>query len=109
MRLARLVYEGELGHDDKVAADLMLLGLRGWSLRPNSPGGFHRLNSPHTFTDATDLVWDKPLLFEAQELADEPDRCGYRLVERVYEAFGFRREAIPREFDEASGRLLLPE
>jgi len=37
----------------------------------------------------------------------EPDRCAFRLIRRVYEGFGHREDAIPAEFDRASGQLLL--
>lgn len=39
----------------------------------------------------------------------EPDRCGFRLVRRVYRAFGLRESDIPSEFDRRVGRLILPE
>jgi hypothetical protein len=52
---------------------------------------------------------DTPLVFKAEEIEAEPDRCGCRLVERVYEGFGLGRDAIPREFDQEAGRLLLEE
>lgn len=68
-----------------------------------------RSNGSTTFEESEDLLWEKPLVFSADEIENEPDRCGYRLVERVYEAFGYRREQIPAEFDTKSGRLLLPE
>ncbi len=54
-----------------------------------------------------DLVVE--LEFSAEQIQQEPDRCGYRLVERVYEAFSYRREQIPEEFDQKTGRLILPE
>jgi hypothetical protein len=52
---------------------------------------------------------ESPLIFRFSEICALDDRCGYRRVERVYEAFGYRRDAIPKEFDSASGRLVLPE
>lgn len=105
-RLARKVYEGALKPQDLIVADLALLGVRGWSLRPYSPRtwGF----SGAEYRDSPDLVWEKPLTFRYEEV-EADDRCAFRLVERVYEAFGFRRDAIPQEFDRKTGRLILPE
>jgi len=55
------------------------------------------------------LLLTQPLIFQFEEMDTEPDRCGYRLVEQVYEAFGLRREDIPKLFDLETGRLVLPE
>jgi hypothetical protein len=61
------------------------------------------------YTTGDDLAWEDPLVFSLQEVIEEPDRCGFRLVRRVYEAFGFYEDAIPKEFDRKTGRLVLPE
>jgi hypothetical protein len=110
LRIASKVYqEGGLPPNARVFADLSFFGLRGWKLRP---GSFFSTwlpsPQPSAFEDSDDLLWE-PLDFSAEEIASEPDRCGYRLVERVYEAFGFRREQIPQEFDQKTGHLILPE
>lgn len=47
-------------------------------------------------------------MFEWQQIVDEPDRCAYRLIRRIHEAFGYDDEQIPREFDPETGRLSLP-
>lgn len=108
-RIARRVYDGKLEPLDRVVADLALFGLKGWKLRPGSPGPWFRDHDPEPFSESDDLTLEPPLVFKADEIASEPDRCGVRLVERVYEAFGHRREAIPSEFDRRAGRLVLPE
>lgn len=107
-RLAGYLYRelGDLAGD--VLADCAFFGIRGWRLRDGSldfldPGD---LREP---TDLDDLIWEEPLRFAAHEISEEPDRCGFRLVRRVYEAFGIREAAIPSFFDRGSGRLILPE
>jgi hypothetical protein len=91
----------------EVVADLALFGLEGWKLRQGSPQGTgYARQAPIVFPEA-DLVSDRPLVFAAQDFLNEPDRCALRLVEQVYEAFGFGRDQIPPEFDQRSGRLVL--
>jgi hypothetical protein len=106
LRLAGKVYSTHLGSDDRVVADLAFIGLRGWKLRWGSPksGYFHL--GPKEFLEGDDFLLEKPLMFSGAELIDEPDRCGARLLERVYEAFGYSREAFPPEFDQKTGRLV---
>jgi hypothetical protein len=108
-RIARVVYEETLQPADAIVADLALIGARGWKLRPGSSAAIGPRTRMAEFDAAEDLVLERPLVFSFGELASQPDRCGYRLVERVYEAFGYRREAIPREFDAKAGRLVLSE
>jgi hypothetical protein len=88
-------------------ARLALFGLRGWTLRPGTPLtlDFARVYKPTVFKD-DDLVVDPPLTFAAEELRDQPDRCAFRLVARVYEAFGYFDDAIPRQFDRTTGRYI---
>lgn len=105
-RIAQKIYEDKL--QGPVVADLALFGISGWKLRPGSPDSWF-FAEPATFSESTDLTWERPLVFSVEEIDTQPDRCGLRLVERVYEAFGLRREAVPREFDRESGRLVLPE
>ncbi|MFL6235637.1 MAG: helix-turn-helix domain-containing protein [Thermoanaerobaculia bacterium] len=94
---------------------IALLGLEGWTLRPFSPNlryldgwGNYLLQEPGTSSDE-DFVLDKPLSFPLNEVRDQPDRCGFRLVSRIYEAFGFGPDQMPRELDQNAGRLILPE
>lgn len=118
-RIARVVYleavAGEgLEDGDPVVADLGLFGLHGWKLRPGptrgrSSTGFDDRRPVEYPGPEEDLTWPKPLVFSWSEVRDEPDRCGFRLVRRVYEAFGLREDAIPSSFDRRSGRLILPE
>jgi hypothetical protein len=111
MRLARRIYldKGRMAPNDLILADLALIGIQGWKLRPNSPGAWFLSTPPRVFSETKDLVWDPPLIFRFEELDGSPDLCGFRLVARVYEAFGYRREQIPREFDQKAGRLILPD
>lgn len=105
-RTARSIYGGHLQPRDTIVIDLVISGLKGWQLRPGTPGAWHR--RAVVFSKADDFVLIKPLAFFFEEIEAEPDRCGYRLIERIYEAFGFRRESIPF-FDPETGRLVLPE
>jgi hypothetical protein len=105
LRIARAVYQDHIHAGGRVVADLALFNVRSWKLLA-TPG---RWQDPRAFTEADDFLLEKPLVFRAEEIRDEPDRCGIRLIERVYEAFGFPAEALPPEVDRQSGRLVLPE
>jgi len=110
-RLAAQVYSAELAPEAKVMADLALFGLEGWTLRPYSPSvhGYRIHSMQHDtwpFDEGTDFV-DRPISFESRELCDEPDWCSYRLIKRVYEAYGHTEDLIPREFDPKTRKLLI--
>jgi Putative DNA-binding domain len=108
LRVARVIYQDYLDPGNAVIADLLLSGLKDWILRPGTPDVWFSANRPRTFTE-DDFVLAQPLVFRFEEIDSEPDRCGYRLVERVYEGFRIRREDIPKLFDAQSGRLVFPE
>jgi hypothetical protein len=88
-KMARVIYRNVLRPQDTVVVDLLLAGANGWKLR----AGWY---SERRIMQSKDLVLTQPLTFLFREIAEEPDRCGYRLIERVYEAFGLRREDIPK-------------
>ncbi len=93
-----------------VLVDCAFVGLRGWSLRegsPLSPQFPMVATGPGNFSE-DDLVPMLPFRFEREQIIDEPDRCGLRLITFVYEAFGYGAEAIPPEFDRLSGKLVIP-
>ena len=111
-RLARVfLEESRTSVGVNILADLAFFGIRGWKLRPGSiVGNRSRFNDPIEYPEAEeDLTWTKPLIFHLGELMKEPDRCGFRLVRRVYEAFGYREDEMPREYDRESDRLVLPD
>ena len=107
-RIARVVYRGFLDSEDRVAADLALLGVRGWGLREGTPDDFFLLGNELARLEEPDLIWE-PIVFSFREIDEAPDRCGFRLVRRVYQAFGWRQEDMPRHYDPEAGRLILPE
>jgi hypothetical protein len=106
VRMACEIYKGCLEPDDEVIADLALIRLHGWTLRRGSPRSFGLAKA---FVEADDFLLEKPLIFSCKDVVQEPDRCGARLLERLYEAFGYSRDALPPEFNQESGRLILPE
>jgi len=112
-RLASALYR-DLPEPDggEVVADLVFVGLQDWVLKPYSPDTvLYRVRSGAKFQEE-DLLYPEPLVFHWREVLDEPDRCAFRLVERVYKAFfgaGYQDKIIPREYDRAAGRLVLPE
>lgn len=108
-RMARVIYQGLLEEASPIVVGLALTGLKGWQLRPGTPGPWFSANSAETFEDANDLVLSQPLVFRFQEVETAADRCGLRLLERVYEAFGIRREDLPKFFDPETSRLVFPE
>lgn len=87
---------------------MALYGLQGWHLRPGSPNRWGFRPPAATRFEENDFILERPLVFQMEELR-EPDNCGYRLVRRIYEAFGFLESAIPDELDRKLGRLVLPE
>ncbi len=109
-RLASTIYrEHALDRLSSVLADLALFGLKDWTLRPHSPRSFaYKLSTPRIFLEE-DLLLTKPLPFESGEILDEPDRCGFRLIEKVYERFDYWEDKIPQEFDRLTGKLVLPD
>jgi hypothetical protein len=93
-----------------VLGDLALLNVGARQLRPGSPGElFFGSNEPSQSTEGGDILAKSPLMFTANEVLAEPDRCGFRLVRRVYQAFGMREDDIPNAYDRKAGRLILPE
>ncbi len=130
-RLAQAVYRECVIHDDArrprgqaspetgdneessvdVLADIAFFGIRGSKLRGGSMLERHwRGNTIREYPeDEEDLTWPEPLVFRLGELLEEPDRCGFRLIRRVYDAFGYREPEMPREYLRESGRLILPE
>ena len=95
-------------------ASLALLGLEGWTLRPFSPWDFrsglwsYLRGDPQPSSELPNLL-PRVLRFTLGEVRDQPDRCGFRLVSRIYEAFGYGIHQIPPDFDHEAGRLILPE
>lgn len=81
-RLASTIYrEHALERLSSVLADLALFGLKDWTLRPYSPRSFgYKLHHPKLFVEEN-LLLPKPLTLERDEILDEADRCGFRLVE----------------------------
>lgn len=111
LRLAGKIYSDHLGADAWIVADLSLIGVKGWRLKGGSPrsGTINFSQRPKEFLEADDFLLEKPLVFSSKDIVQEPDRCGARLLERVYEGFGYGREAFPPEFDQETGRLMFTE
>lgn len=113
-RLASTLYEDESvwerppgsGH---VLARLAVGGLAEHALLPGSLK--HWRQNAHRIArfDLDGFLLERPLVFTLREVIETPDRCGFRLVRQLYEAFGFLESDMPPEFDRASGRLVLPE
>lgn len=111
-RLAARIYS-HAPETTAVYADLALFGLRGWRLRPGSPMAFEYLGNRRT----REAVFDEgdyfhllaPLTLSVDEIRREPERCAFRMIRELYEAFGFREQDMPPEYDRRSGRLVIPE
>jgi hypothetical protein len=111
-RLASTLYaKARPSEATEILGDMALTQVRGWSLRPYSvrSSGYVLSTEGRTYEEEADLIWDEPVVCSLDEVRDEPDRCGFRLVRRVYQAFGYDEEKVPSEFDRESGRLVLPE
>jgi hypothetical protein len=108
-------WEKPLAPDTLFVCSIALFGLEGWTLRPFSPQSSqldgwmnYLLMEPRSSSDR-DFILANPLQFPMSEVRDQPDRCGFIMVSRVYEAFGFGPDQMPRELDQKAGRLILPE
>jgi hypothetical protein len=109
------LWEKPLARDELFVCSIALFDLEGWTLRPFSPNlhyidgwGNYLLQNPRPSSDQ-DFILAKPLAFPLDEVRDHPDRCGFKLITRVYEAFGLGLNEMPREFDQKAGRLILTE
>lgn len=113
MRLAGTLYrmQGRPAGDDRILADLAMFGAAEYWLRPHSPGSIYNTLAPagQPRLVEPDLEW-RPLVLPYDEVVDEPDRCTFRLVRRIYDAFfGEGEDKIPQEFNRREMRLVLPE
>lgn len=108
-RILSRIYHEQAESEFKVVADLALFGVDERGLRPGSPGSSRFRTSPRFLEEGKDVLFQRPLTFSSDEVTNEPDRCGYRLVQRIYRAFGWKEDDMPAEFDRAVGRLLLSQ
>ncbi len=109
-RLAATIYRERGFQAEVVFGDLALFGIKRWTLRPYSPVSWnYKLATPRRFEEGEEIVSVQPLSFSFEEVLNEPDRCAFRLVYRVYEAFGLFEEDMPTEFNRDTGRLILQE
>jgi hypothetical protein len=92
---------------------MALVGLRGWTLLPGTPApplqvgwdqAFRSPPHPVAHFSLEDFLLDQPLRFTAEEIREAPDRCAFRLVARLYEAFDLSEDDMPLQFDRATGR-----
>jgi hypothetical protein len=108
-RLAATVYREHHFKAESFLAALALFGLRGWTLRPYSPVSFgYKLANPKPF-ESDEIVLDDPVAFSCEQIVQEPDRCAFRLVTQVYWHFGLWEEDLPAEFNQDTGKLVLPD
>jgi hypothetical protein len=111
-RISKAVYTDKvatLGEPPpEIVVDLLLVGLEGAVLMRRR-GRVDPEENPVYEEGREFSLAGGPLVFGMQEVLEEPDRCGFRLMHKVYEAFGLRDEALPKEFDRKTGRLVLPE
>jgi hypothetical protein len=108
-RFASILYKNLNLLDKCVVADLAFIQAKGWKLRPYSRGTIGYETATPEPLEEEDLVFQKPMEFRNQELMELPDKCGFRLVRKVYEAFGHSEDKIPRHYNRDAGRLILPE
>jgi hypothetical protein len=107
LRLAAKIIESWGPKVREVFVDFAFVGLRGWSLPWRSPlSPSSRFHVPKRFEE-DNLVPPQPFRFTRDELVQEPDRCGLRLITFIYEAFGYPADAIPPEFDQRIGTLTI--
>lgn len=111
-RLAKALYQDKsMEEDSQLMVNLALIEINGLALRPGSPYSIQYITSdkrigPHVFQDGNDFNLLKPKKFPWKEVSENPDYCGLRLVEAVYEAFGFSQKDMPAEYDRTERRLI---
>jgi hypothetical protein len=106
LRLAGAVLTGELEEEDSLLVDLALFGV-GRAEAVLFPGRWRLPRPGHEarfYEDGDDLTLTRAPMFGFGEIRDAPERCTFRLLRPVYEAFGLREDAIPMEFDPRTGR-----
>jgi len=83
-----------------------LRGIATWTLKPYSPNsaGYHLTPAGEANAD----LEPPPLLIDFSELKSTPDRCGWRLLEQLYDDFGFGADQMPPEFNRATNQFVLP-
>lgn len=74
-----------------------------WTFPARDPEQVRPSRLPHA--SRCQAVWQ----LSYEEIRQAPDRCAFKLVRFVYEAFGFPDEAVSPEYDRKAGRLALPE
>ncbi len=104
--------QAEMTHECRCVLGFAMFGLRGWKLRPFSPRApDHRRSHPgHPHAppfEEKELAFD--LRVQWDSLKAPNDRVALQVVERIYHAFGYESEAIPREFDQDAALLRLAD
>ena len=110
-RLAGKVYtnHSDLKPEDTVLVDLAFINVREWGLKPGSPRSLnYMMEDLSYFSEMRDLVWNDPISVTINDLAEYPDYVAFRLIRRVFEAFGYREEAIPSEYNREEKRIMWP-
>ncbi len=107
MRLAKKLYEAAT-RPEQVVLGMGLFQIRGWKLAPHSPASWSYGITSATSFDEEDHFFGNPIVVTRKELDESPDRCAYRLVRQVYEAFGFEERQIPQEYNRETGQLTFP-
>lgn len=81
-------------------------GVSGWTLKPFSPNSVgYQLTAAGT---AEADIEPEALAVEFSELVATPDRCGWRLLEQVYDHFGFGEAQMPPEYNRATSQFVIP-
>jgi len=110
LRLASRLYANPavgLDPDSPVVLALALFGIKGKVLRPHSPRAIGYLTAVTRPYEEDALIPD-PVVCSWEDLRVSPDRCAFRLVSRIYEAFGYFEDALPAEFSRETGQLTIP-
>lgn len=118
LRFAGTFYRSKVAPEQELLISCALVGVKLWTIPPWPPGTPVYMNyasgarlpgmlDAGNTREEDSVTWPSPLVLRASELYDNPDRIGFILVRRIYEAFGLREDRIPSEFDRNAQRLLL--
>ncbi len=111
-RLARTLYAMHASRpllpDTPIVLGLGFFQIKEWTLAPGSPHSIAYLRrTPRTYAEA-DSFLGEPVVVRLAELDASPDRCAFRLVRQVYQAFGYEERDIPQEYNRDTGQLTFP-
>ena len=108
LRLASALYQERILRSDTFIAELALFAAGVGRCGPTHQCRLATSSRNPKPLEADEIVLDEPVVFTRNQIVEEPDRCAFRLVTQVYFKFGLWEEDMPLEFNQVTGKLVLP-